>query len=168
MKYPWIPSFVTLSLLLGLCISPGLASEESGGHSEGEHHKNDIALFIGTTQSEEHDGDRDDPNFTLGIDYERRLSRHFGLGLLADFVIEGHREILLGMPLYLHLGKHVRLQAAPAWHKVKDSGDDGYLLRTGLSLDFDIGVGMLSPSVYYDIAEDDNLWVAGLAIGRGW
>ena len=60
----------------------GLEGEHEEGHGEEHEHKNHIALFIGSTQAEEEHGERDDPQLTLGLDYERRLTRVFGLAPL--------------------------------------------------------------------------------------
>ena len=137
-------------------------------HDTTHHHKNHIALFIGATQAEEHHGERNDPHFTLGIDYERRLSTLFGLGLLADGVIGGKRDYLVGVPLFLHASEHIILQLAPAWHKVEEGNHSGAVLRTGIIWSIPVGTGTLSPSLFYDIAESDNIFVFGLSIGKGW
>ena len=47
-------------------------AEEQG---EGHHHKNHVAVFVGSTEAEERHGEKEDRDFTLGIDYERRLSK---------------------------------------------------------------------------------------------
>ena len=70
----------------------GEAPETAEEHAEehGEHfHKNHLALFIGSTEAEEHHGEKGDPDFTLGVDYERRLSPLFGVGGMFDWVPEG-------------------------------------------------------------------------------
>ena len=164
----------TLSVLVCVgMLTTGLIAEEAhhGDHSdlEGTHdHRNHLALFIGSTQSEEHEGDRDEPQFTLGVDYERRLTKLFGLGLLADFVIEGHREVLLGVPAFLHIPHGPTFQLAPGWHKVKDDGESGGVLRLGLLWEFEVRTISLTPAVFYDISEHDNLWVLGFNVGKGW
>lgn len=74
-----------------------------------------------------------------------------------------------GVPVFLHAGKSARFELAPGWHKVRDSEeDDEFVLRTGFSWDFEIGGGTLTPSIFYDISEGENLFVAGLAVGKGW
>ena len=156
-----------LALLLAGTATTGLAAEAHDSES-GHGGRNEIALFIGSTQSEEHEGDRDDPQFTLGVDYERILTDHFGVGLLADFVFEGHREVLLGVPLFLHAPHGLTFQYAPGWHKVKDSGESGGVLRLGLLWGFDVKRIRLVPAVFYDIAKEDNLWVLGLNIAKVW
>ena len=58
------------------------ASEHEGTseeHGKEHFHKNHIALFLGATQAELEHGEREDPQFTLGLDYERRLTRVVGV-----------------------------------------------------------------------------------------
>ena len=64
------------------------------------HHKNHIALFIGSTEGEAEEGEKEDRDFTLGVDYERRLTELIGIGGLYDWVAEGRREFLIGMPVF--------------------------------------------------------------------
>jgi hypothetical protein len=143
--------------------------EDAEHHHEDHDHPNHFAIFVGSTQSEEHEGDRNDPQFTLGFDYERRLSRLFGLGFLADYVIEGHRELLVGIPGFFHVPNGPTFQLAPGWHKAKESGHSGGVVRLGLLWEFDVTSSIsLTPAVFYDIAKEDNLWVFGLNVGKGW
>jgi len=165
-------SRVLATLFIALGVLPLQASTHTAEpHHDDDvahHHKNHIAIFIGATQAEEHHGERNDPHFTLGIDYERRLSTLFGLGLLADGVIGGKRDYLVGVPLFLHASEHIVLQLAPAWHKVEEGNHSGAVLRSGIIWSIPVGTGTLSPSLFYDIAESDNIWVFGLSIGKGW
>ena len=114
---PWCRrlSASQLNLILVFCLAlPGglRAQEEHGVHGEEHQHKNHIALFIGSTQAEVEHGKRDDPQFTLGLDYERRLTQVVGIGALLDVVLEGHREGIIGVPVFLHAGS-LTFQLAP-------------------------------------------------------
>ena len=138
-------SLIVALSLVAVAAAPGLvAAQESGlheassgnheaakEHGENDHHKNHVAFFVGSTEAEEHHGEKGDRDFTIGIDYERRLSKIFGIGVLADWVIEGDREYIVGIPLFLRAGKHAIFQLAPAYHRLSHSGDEGFLFRTG-------------------------------------
>ncbi len=149
-----------------------MAEDQHGAgveHAEGHHfHKNHISMFLGATQAEKHHGERDDPGFSIGIDYERRLNQVIGVGFLADWVVEGNREYLLGIPLFLHVGRHAKFQLAPGWHKLNEEHEDGWVFRTGFGWGFEVGKITLTPALYYDITENENIFVAGLEIGKGW
>ena len=166
---------LVIALMLAISAAPGaaLAATEAdhsatGEHGEAHYHKNHVALFLGSTQSEEHHGERDDPSFTIGADYERRLTRIFGVGALADVVVEGDRELLVGLPVFLHAGKGSKFLVAPCVHKLRGADEYDYVLRVGLVWDFHVGPGTLAPVVLYDFAEHHNLLVLGIGIGKGW
>ena len=160
---------VVVTIASVLCTIGSVAVAEGDNTEHGSHHfhKNHFALFLGSTQPDEH-GERTDAAFTVGIDYERRLNRRIGVGFLADMVTGGNREALVGLPLFLHFGKRAKFQLAPGWHEVAESHDAGLVWRTGFIWDFEVGKNTISPSIYYDITEHENLFVVGVGIGKGW
>lgn len=150
----------------------GESAEQHGEpvHEGGEHegfHKNSIAVFLGSTQAEEEHGERDDPQFTLGFDYERRLSEVFGIGAILDLVLEGHREGILAAAGAFHWGE-AKFILAPGVERVRDSGDLAGIMRFGLMYSFPAGHVHLEPSVFYDVTEEGGTWVLGLTIGHEW
>ena len=148
--------------------------EESGEHGEeGEHgghefHKNHFAVFLGSTEAEEHHGEKGDRDFTLGIDYERRLSKLVGVGAMFDWVAEGNREWSAGVFTFLHVYKGAKILFAPGVHRVREVGDNEYFFRTAFAWDFFVGKISLSPYIAYDFTEGQNFSLFGLAIGTGW
>jgi len=144
--------------------------EAAEGHGEEHFHKNHVALFVGSTEAEEHHGEKEDRDFTLGIDYERWLNKWFGAGAMLDFVVEGRREYLVGPLFILHAGKGAKFFAAPCYQSVRESGEDNFVFRTGFGWDFFVGKGKYSvfPSVYYDFAEGQDFFVFGVGFGMGF
>ena len=161
-----ITVFVVITASILFTAGSIAAAEEDHGKSH-HFHKNHFALFLGTTQPADHSGIAD-AAFTVGIDYERRLNRRIGVGFLADVVTGGNREFLVGLPMFLHVGKRAKFQLAPGWHKVAEGQEKGLVWRTGFLWDFEVGKNTVSPSIYYDITEHDNLFVVGVGIGKGW
>ena len=147
------------------------AQEHGEEHGEEHHHKNHFAFFIGSTEAEEHHGEKGDPDFTMGVDYERRLNKWFGAGAMLDFVVEGRREYLVGPLFILHAGKNAKLFAAPCYQRVRES-DDGasFAFRMGFAWDFYIrkGKNTIFPAIYYDITEEQNFLVLGVGFGLGF
>ena len=97
---------------------PGsVVAQETENHelADEHHHKNHIALFIGATEAEAHHGDQEDPDFTLGMEYERTVSKVIGVGALVEFVVEGKREYVIGAPLFVHIGPNAIVQLAPVY-----------------------------------------------------
>ena len=149
--------------------------EASGGgerareeHHEDHHHKNHVAVFVGATEAEEHHGEKSDPDFTIGFDYERRINKWFGAGAMLDFVVEGKREYLAGPLLILHAGKSAKFFAAPCYQKVRESGENDFVFRTGFAWDFCFGKFSVFPSVNYDFAEEQDFLVLGVGFGMGF
>ena len=142
--------------------------EEHGEHGGHEFHKNHIALFLGSTEGEEHHGEQGDRDFTIGFDYERRLSKLVGVGGFVDWVAEGNREWLAGVFTFLHVYKGAKIQLAPAYHQVREGDEAGFVFRTAFAWDFHVNKISLSPYIAYDFAEGQDFTVFGLAIGTGW
>lgn len=170
--------------------------EHAGGeeHGEGHHlHKNHFAVILSSTEAveehgEEHNGNghgnghgetrsegsssgKDDPDFTIGFDYERRLSKMIGVGGMIDWVAEGRREFLFGPIGFLHPFKGSKFWVAPLAERVRATGDWELVWRIGAGWDFPIGKSgkySIAPNINYDITEEHELWVIGLAIGMGF
>jgi hypothetical protein len=103
----------------------------------------------------------------LGFDYERRLSRVFGIGAIADFVLEGHREAILAAAFVAHAGQ-AKFVLAPGVERVREGGGMESVVRFGLMYAFPAGKVHLEPSVFYDLTEEGGTWVLGLTIGHEW
>ena len=146
-------------------------SEGETPHGEGHEHKNHVAGFIGFTEPEEHHGEKADPDFTVGFDYERRFNKWFGAGAMLDWVAEGQREYLVGPLFILHAGGHAKFFAAPCYQRVRE-GDEGgegnFVFRTGFAWDFFFGKYSVFPAVYYDFAEGQDFLVFGVGFGMGF
>lgn len=166
------------------------ASEEHGeAHGEEHHlHKHHFAVILSSTEAVEEHGDthngdghgephsegsssgKDDPDFTVGFDYERRLTQLFGVGGMIDWVVEGRREFLLGPIAFLHPFAGSKFWLAPLAERVRETGDWDLVWRIGAGWDFPIGKSgkyTISPNVSYDITDEHELWVLGVAFGIG-
>ena len=187
-----VRSILALAVLLCLIVVPGpaaaqheepeehTASEEpaAGGEheehgEEGEHgghefHRNHVVLFLGFTEGEEHHGEKGNPDFTIGFDYERRLSKRFGFGGMVDWVVEGNREWLVGVPAFIHIAKNGKFTLAPAVHRVRETEETEFLFRFGFNWNFKVGKFTLAPFIAYDVTEGQDFTILGAAIGKGW
>jgi len=152
--------------------------EEAEHHGHG-YHPNHIALFFGVTDEEGHDLE-----FTTGFDYERRLSQHWGVGVLIDHAGGDLRNSVLGVPVFWHPGGRWKLFAAPGveYHNgcgevVEGHGERGeidedetyFLVRLGVAYDIHLGGSWgLAPNFNVDFVEGERVWVYGLAFTYGW
>jgi hypothetical protein len=162
-------------------------SEEHG--EEHEFHKHHFAVILSSTESpeehgEEHNGDghgdthsegssggKDDPDFTIGFDYERRFTKLFGFGGMIDWVAEGRREFLTGPIALLHPFKGSKLWVAPLAERIRETHDWDLVWRIGAGWDFPVGKSgkySIAPNINYDITEEHELWVLGVAFGMGF
>ena len=79
----------------------GAAHEEhgqEGDHHGHEYHPNEIGFFAGVTDEKGHDAE-----FSIGFEYERRLSQRRGIGGLFEYT-DGLRNSIVGVPVYWHPG----------------------------------------------------------------
>ena len=92
-----IPSKLTVGgCIVGLCASLALGpqpvraagEETTQGESEewAEEGLNDLGLFLGVTHAYGESG------FSVGLDYERRLSRRFGIGGVIEYTDNDFRD----------------------------------------------------------------------------
>lgn len=159
-------------------------------HEEGHHlHKHHFAVIISSTEGveshdEEHHGNghgethsessgsgKDDPDFTIGFDYERRFTQLFGFGGMIDWIAEGRREFLVGPVGFLHPFKGSKFWLAPLAERVRETGDWALVVRIGAGWDFPVGKSgkySIAPNINYDISDEHQLWVLGLAFGIGF
>ncbi len=155
------------------------AQAEAGEVEEGEFHDNTLSLFLGGVTNTETDKN----GFALGADYERRLSRLLGVGLVAELTIGGERprDIILVVPLSLHPVRGWRFIVAPGF-EIKPpgaaEGEEGAesedqvleaVLRLGASYEFELGRYTIAPAFEVDIVKfEEIVLVYGVAFGIGF
>lgn len=154
-----------------------------GAEAEEAFHKNHLSLFTGGT-TESSDGETS-TSFSLGLDYERRVSRLIGLGIGGEFVFGGEeREALLGLLLNLHPAGGLVLVAGPGVEfaeelhvegeveaQQEESGTETHAgLRVGIVYEFEVGHRYsIAPSFYTDFIDGkEPTFVWGLAFGVGF
>ena len=131
---------------------------------------NHFALFGGFTIGGQNSGDgREKAAFTVGVDYERRLSPRWGLGVMGDWAFGDRREFIVAAPVFLHTRSGLRFHLAPGIERIRKDGPreakSEFLLRTGLAYDFHFGEVSLSPSFSVDFVHGEQLHVLGASVG---
>ena len=88
----------TLATAIFLFFSSGFLYAEEEEHAEAHHfHQNHLGLtFSGTTSLEEGRG----THFTIGADYERRLSEVWGVGVIGELIFAHNTEYLFALPVF--------------------------------------------------------------------
>jgi hypothetical protein len=159
-----------VALLVSVGVAPDARAEEPG-HGENGHelHRNHFSFFVGITAGGDAEGDGEESaSPTLGLDYERRLTRLFGIGFLADVAGGDRREFIAAIPLVFHAGKSAKIIVAPGIERNKETGHDETLLRLGFMWDFPVRRMTLSPAFNVDMVHGEQVYVVGLNVGWGF
>lgn len=143
--------------------SPAIAqqsAEEIEEEAEGPHH---LSLVVAGT----HVPDADETAFSLGIDYEYRVSEALGLGLVAEHAFGPLDSTTLLAVADIHLWKGWALQIGPGVEFAED--EEFFLGRLGTLYEFEIGDSFtLAPQVHYDLSEGEDAIVFGVGVGRAF
>lgn len=155
----------TLLLLGGAaCAGPGEArrqappTQERAAPERGRGEQV-ASLFIGgVVDADERDG------YTLGAEYEYRLSESLGVGGFAESVAEIERTFAAGALLYGHpLGDWVLL-TGPGYQR--SEGEWSSILRVGVGYEFEVSEDLrLTPELCYDFSEGEDVLVFGFNLG---
>ncbi|MDX2460738.1 MAG: hypothetical protein QNM00_11710 [Gammaproteobacteria bacterium] len=151
-----------LMAVLALVPVTAMANEQIEEHSpDHEFHPNVIAVFGGVTSE-----DRRDRAFTFGVEYERRLTRSFGMGVIAERAFGDLDFWVFALPLAFHHGPW-RLFAAPG---VEDSDHLGseFLFRVGVEYIIDMDGYEIVPQFDIDFVDGEQVFVLGISIARGF
>jgi len=152
------PSLVVATFILVPYLSAPACAEETEHHEE--FHPNFLALFIGLTSEE-----RRESGLALGIEYEYRLNRSFGIGVLAEHTFGDVDTTVYAMPFAYHTGRW-KVYVAPGIED-GDLGNES-LWRVGAEYAFEVGRWEVSPQLDIDFVDGDTALVLGVTIGKGF
>jgi hypothetical protein len=156
MKFLLLGILVVTSVLVPV---QGAVASEDHGH-EG-FHKHHVSVFAGnTTDYKGHNA------FTVGVDYEYRFNKRWGLVGLFDYATGEIDATVIAAGVIFHALKNLRLQAAPGFDIHKDS--EQFVVRFGILYDFHVGGWTLTPCMYVDVLELDENHIYGLGFGKGF
>ncbi len=169
-----ILAFLSAATLLG---HTALYATE-GAHENAEHdfHPNEAGLFIGATNpyDEEAGGET---SFTVGFDYERRITSVAGVMGLVDLCFgDGSRSSLMAAAFAWRPVEGLRLGAGPGAEvdeETEESGDKEYSLHfvvvARALYEFPVGKFSLSPTLGFDfLGETETNISYGLSVGYGF
>lgn len=182
MRRVWILALVGVTWVTSASARPQEHHPEAGAAAHGEHefHRHHLSVFLGVTDGEvekhagagvESEGGsvtvEDQRAFTVGLDYEYRLNRRWGVGALIDWAGKDFRSWVFGVPLVLHPKGGWKLLLAPG---VEDSEeeDSEFLIRAGVMYDFEVGGYSIAPALNVDLVDGEEVLVYGVNIGRGF
>lgn len=126
----------------------------------GPHH---LSVILAGT----HVPEAEEMGFTIGLDYEYRISRTLGLGLVVEHAFgEIGATTLLGVA-DIHLFRGLIVQTGPGVEFIES--ESFFVYRLGVVYEFELGDNFtLSPQVHYDFSGAENAIVFGVAFGRAF
>lgn len=187
------PVAMLLSLFLGSCVAteggptadleaqaPGTAlavtlqdPEPPRTIAEPEHdephwkeHPHHLSVFPSATRVL----DKDEHAFTIGVDYEYRVSELLGLGMIAEYAAEPIDSTTLLAVADIHIWEGFAVQTGPGVVLEHEHEESLFVYRWGALYEFELPGGFtISPQIHYDAisgAEDELVY--GLAVGRSF
>ena len=145
---------ILIALLLIVLLPETLLGQEA--HEEKER-KNEISLFLGATSS------TDATAFTIGLDYQYRISRVFGVGAIFDHATGEINSILVAPALFLHV-KRFSFIVAPGVEFSDENTE--FVSRVGVGYVIEISRFSISPALFFDTERDENpSLVYGVSLG---
>lgn len=133
--------------------SPAGTSEDAGGGQR-------LSMFVGNTQDGSENG------LSVGLEYEYRWTRKFGVGALAEYAGGDFDSWVVGIPFFIHPHAGWFIRLAPGLEH--EDSENSFLFRAGVGYDFEIMPRWsLAPEFNVDFVEggDDKL-VYGLSLSR--
>lgn len=160
-------AFTMVPALLVVMASATIA-EEHEHESENPHGESEIAAFLGTADA----NGSAKAEFAIGIEYEFRMNRWFGIGGFADYT-PAEDAMAIGVPLFIHAHRFSRLKFLIAPGYLLNNGEDehgekeenSFLVRVGLAYTFPItermGLAPVFQVDFFDKGEEDLAYVYG-------
>ena len=146
-------------LFLALGFECRAAEEETPEWAE--EGRNTLALYLGGAHS------GGDNGFSVGLDYERRLNRRFGVGGVAEVTAGDFRAGIIALPLSWHPSKNLKLLVAPGVEVTPEDHSGELLVRLGGEYGFALGKGFeVAPALVFDFTREETTVVYGVNLAR--
>ncbi len=121
-------------------------------------------VFIGVTHID------NEAEFTFGVEYEYKLDKQWGLGLIYERTNNAHHGDGVSVSLasaYFHPNKSIRLGVGIGEERVGGShSHSDTLYRLSAAYDFHIGEFGIAPAIAVDFVNDQEALVIGFAVTR--
>ena len=142
-----------------LCAAQTVRAEEPHWHSHPHH----ISLLVAGTDDDE------ETAFTLGVDYEYRVSEFLGVGAVLEHAFEDIDATTLLAVADLHFWRGLIVQTGPGVERIDgdngDSDETELIYRLGTLYEFEVGPYTVSPQIHYDFSSGEDAVIFGLAFG---
>jgi hypothetical protein len=147
--------FVSRLLVVGIAMGAPPAWGEEPHWRDHPHH---LSLVVaGTTDDEE-------TAFTLGVDYEYRLTQLLGLGAVVEYAFEDIDALTLLGVADVHVWRGLAIQTGPGVEFIGGESPE-FVYRIGALYEFEIESFTLAPQVHYDATTGEDAVVYGISVG---
>jgi len=139
-----------------------LNSAVYAAESEDGREQNEVGLFLGGSHHSDENG------FSVGLDYEHRISDIFGVGALVEYTTEDFDSWVLAAPVFIHPYMGLRLLAAPGFENRES--ENKFLVRVGIAYQIPVAKGVsITPEYNVDfITNGEKVHVYGVSVGIGF
>jgi hypothetical protein len=112
----WLIRHFGGGLLVACLITSPTWAQEHGGHNSESHeehfHRNELALVLASTYEVEHSKNL----FTIGGEYERRLTPRFGVAATVEFLDSIDARVLV-FPVTVRVVRGLKVVVGPGWER---------------------------------------------------
>ena len=181
------------AILIGSFASPGMVHGQDESHGaesdhatpeEHEFHRHHVSVFLGATTADVHaggehghegteghggegsEGTNRETEGTVGLEYQHRFTRTWGLAVAFEYVGGGARNWMTGVGPVLYPVAGLELVAGPGLEY--NDGESEFVFRVGLGYAFEVGRWSLTPAFNLDFVEGEHTYVYGLYVGKGF
>ena len=136
----------------------GVTYAQDGDDIKEDKKKNGLAVFVGGTSNS------DATAITFGLDYQYRISKLIGVGVILDYASGDIESLLIAPAIFFHISA-LEIALAPGAEFSND--DTSAIMRVGLSYEFEISEKFtISPSLCFDTERNlEESIVYGVAFG---
>jgi len=136
---------VVMAVILSILTTSRPMTAMTGEEAEDAEYPHRLELFLGGTQAEE------SLDLAVGLSYEYRLSRLFGLGAFLEYAKKEHDAWILAVPVYLHPYKGFRFLLAPGVER--EVSRNRFLFRAGVAYEIEIRRWSIAPEFNVDLPD---------------
>ena len=156
----------TAGVVAALTLSevPVRAQERLEGEAE---RRNEIAAVVAGTWEHE-----DETFFTLGVEYERRLTSRLGVIAAFEHLFDADRWVVVA-PIVFHVGHGLKFYGGPGFERSEaeheEIGETHLLLRGGLGYTLEFAERFsVGPSLSFDFVREHDEWQRAIVFGVGF
>jgi hypothetical protein len=143
------------------------ATDNHAADNHGADYKHSVGVFLGATRDV-----HDNTLGTVGIEYEYKLKKQIGIGVVYEFSPEAHDNdgvSVYGLAAYWHAYAGWRLGLGAGKEKLHGShGHTENLVRASITYDFHVGGFDIAPTFALDRVSGETIEVFGVAFNKAF